>query len=228
MSLAASYALRWSFGTVLSLAALSIVRAQVPPASPAVQVCGRVIKLTCDPKKDRSTVLELKPQSKRLPVTIDPADRPAFRPSPEELFLDAEICAAGRTEVRDGKPRMLLKAPDDVTIRKPPRHPSQPWAAPAWRGCDDGVEMPALVREVKPRYPGDAMRALLQGIVSLEAIVLPDGTVGEVHVSKSLDVKHGLDAEAVRTVKQWRFKPGTKGGQAVPVIVSIEMSFTLK
>jgi len=56
--------------------------------------------------------------------------------------------------------------------------------------------------------------------------VLTDGTVGDVKVTKPLDP--GLDAEAVRTVRQWTFAPGTKDGQAVPVQVMVEMTFTLK
>jgi TonB family protein len=53
-----------------------------------------------------------------------------------------------------------------------------------------------------------------------------DGTVGDVNVTRSLDTKY-LDAEAVKAVKQWTFKPGMKDGKAVPVLVTIEMAFTL-
>jgi outer membrane biosynthesis protein TonB len=35
------------------------------------------------------------------------------------------------------------------------------------------------------------------------------------------------DEEAVRTLRQWTFKPGTKDGVAVPVRVEVEMTFTL-
>jgi TonB family protein len=47
-------------------------------------------------------------------------------------------------------------------------------------------------------------------------------------VTRSLDTTYGLDAEAVKAVKQWVFDPGTKDGKAVPVLVQIEMSFSLK
>jgi TonB family protein len=39
--------------------------------------------------------------------------------------------------------------------------------------------------------------------------VLPDGSVGRVAVVKSLDGSFGLDAEAVKAARQWRFTPGT-------------------
>jgi protein TonB len=68
----------------------------------------------------------------------------------------------------------------------------------------------------------------VHGSVFLEAVVLTDGTVGEVRVVRSLDKEHGLDDQAVKTVKKWRFTPGKRNGIAVPVVVEIQMSFTLR
>jgi hypothetical protein len=34
--------------------------------------------------------------------------------------------------------------------------------------------------------------------------------------------------EAVKTVKEWRFTPGKKSDIAVPVVVEIQMSFSLR
>ena len=92
----------------------------------------------------------------------------------------------------------------------------------------NGVEIPRLIREVKPQYTADAMRAKIQGVVWLECIVLPDGSVGDVRVTRSLDSTFGLDQEAIRAAKQWRFQPGTRFGEPVPVLISIELSFTLR
>jgi TonB family protein len=89
------------------------------------------------------------------------------------------------------------------------------------------VTYPRIIREVKPQYTADAMRAQIQGAVFLECIVLPDGTVGDVRVVKSLDSTFGLDQEAIRAAKQWRFQPGTRDGVAVSVVVTIELTFTL-
>ncbi len=92
----------------------------------------------------------------------------------------------------------------------------------------NGVSSPVVIREVKPNYTGEAMRARIQGLVTMEAIVMPDGSVGNVHIIKSLDSTFGLDQEAVATIKKWRFKPGMLRGQPVPVQIVIEMSFTLR
>lgn len=92
----------------------------------------------------------------------------------------------------------------------------------------NGVSVPRILREVKPQYTADAMRAKIQGIVELEAVVLPDGSVGDVRVTRSLDAVFGLDQEAVKAVKQWRFVPGTRVGRPVAVLVGFELAFTLR
>ncbi len=91
-----------------------------------------------------------------------------------------------------------------------------------------GIENPVVLREVKPQYTADAMRAKIQGSVVLECVVLPDGTVGQVSVIKSLDPVFGLDQEAIKAARQWRFVAGKRLGQPVAVLVNIELTFTLR
>lgn len=91
-----------------------------------------------------------------------------------------------------------------------------------------GVIAPKLIKDVKPNYTAEAMRAKIAGRVVMEAVVGIDGTVGDVRVTKSLDREFGLDDQAVKALKQWRFEPGTKGGVPVPVLVVTEMSFSLR
>jgi TonB family protein len=45
---------------------------------------------------------------------------------------------------------------------------------------------------------------------------------------RSLDSSFGLDQEAVRAAKKWQFVPGKRLGQPVPVMVTIELTFTLR
>jgi TonB family protein len=91
-----------------------------------------------------------------------------------------------------------------------------------------GIELPRLLREVKPAYTADAMRAKIQGTAVLDCVVGTDGSVGECDIARSLDSSFGLDQEAVRAAKQWRFVPGKRFGQPVPVLVTIELTFTLR
>jgi len=92
----------------------------------------------------------------------------------------------------------------------------------------NGVSSPTVIREVKPAYTAEAMRAKVQGTVWLQCVVMPDGSVSEVQITKSLDSTFGLDQEAIKAAKQWRFKPGMRQGEPVPVRVTIELTFTLR
>jgi protein TonB len=92
----------------------------------------------------------------------------------------------------------------------------------------NGVDSPRLLRSVRPNYTAEAMRAKVQGVVRLEGVVLPDGTVGDVKVMRSLDPVFGLDQEAIKAAKQFRFVPGTRFGEPVAVLVSFEIEFTLR
>ncbi len=90
----------------------------------------------------------------------------------------------------------------------------------------NGVSPPKVLKIVQPQYTADAMRAKVQGLVVLECIVMPDGTISEARVKRSLPF--GLDEEAIKAARQWRFSPGLRQGEPVPVIVAIELSFSLR
>jgi TonB family protein len=70
------------------------------------------------------------------------------------------------------------------------------------------------------------MRVEKQGRMLLETVVLPDGAVGDVRVPYSLDWTTGLDQEAIAAAKQWRFMPGQRKGHTVPMLVTVELSYT--
>ncbi|HET7217219.1 MAG TPA: energy transducer TonB, partial [Vicinamibacterales bacterium] len=95
-----------------------------------------------------------------------------------------------------------------------------------WPG--NGVSWPRLLQEVKPNYTADAMRARVEGIVELEIVVLADGTVGRVRVTRSLDGTFGLDQEAIDAVRRWRFEPARQLGKPVAARVGVELSFRLR
>ena len=90
------------------------------------------------------------------------------------------------------------------------------------------VTSPQVVQRTRVNYTQDALRAKIQGTVWLEVVVNADGMVGDVKVVRSLDSVHGLDNEAVKTVRQWRFTPGTLDGVPVPVRTTVEMSFSIR
>ena len=65
-----------------------------------------------------------------------------------------------------------------------------------------------------------------EGPVSAKVFVDPKS----LRITRSLDSMFGLDEEAKKAVRQWRFRPGiqTRTGQPVPVQVLVELTFTLR
>jgi TonB family protein len=92
----------------------------------------------------------------------------------------------------------------------------------------NGVSLPRVIRQVQPHYTQEAMRQMIEGEVLLDVVVSSNGSVGDVEVKESLDAVYGLDQEAVKAMKQWRFEPGTKDGKPVAVRVDVKMRFTLR
>ena len=91
-----------------------------------------------------------------------------------------------------------------------------------------GIVNPVPLHQAKPEYTSEAMRAQVQGEVWLEIVVLPDGTVGDVEITRSLDRVFGLDEEAIKAARKWRFKPATRFGEPVAVLVGIALEFNLR
>jgi len=90
------------------------------------------------------------------------------------------------------------------------------------------VTNPTLIRSVDPVYTAPALAAKLSGTVELEVVVLTNGTVGSVRVTKSLDAMYGLDQEAIKAARQWLFRPGTLQGRPVEVFVKLILEFRIR
>jgi periplasmic protein TonB len=90
-----------------------------------------------------------------------------------------------------------------------------------------GVTPPVEIYVPKPQYTADAMRARIQGKVWVECVVEMNGICTNTRVVRSLDPTFGLDEEALRAARLFRFRPGMRMGQPVPVLVTIELSFSL-
>ena len=128
-----------------------------------------------------------------------------------------------------GMPEAAPQATGKPAPTAPAQDPSdKPWPPEHVLRQGEGVTAPEIIYEAKPGYTAAAMRARVQGSVEVEAVVLADGTVGPVRVVRSLDKEFGLDQKAVDAVKQWRFRPGKKDGEAVAVLVNIELTFKLR
>jgi TonB family protein len=85
------------------------------------------------------------------------------------------------------------------------------------------VTAPVALAAVHPAYPAELMREHVEGTVTLYAVIHADGSVGDVRVLRSVNDR--LDASARTALEQWRFRPGTKNGNAVDIEAVVQIPF---
>ncbi len=90
---------------------------------------------------------------------------------------------------------------------------------------DPGVLLPKLVSHREPQYDEDSRRRKIEGHVLLYVIIDQNGSASDLRVFRSLTP--GLDAQAIKSVRQWRFTPAMKNGQPVAIAVTIDVNFRL-
>lgn len=86
-------------------------------------------------------------------------------------------------------------------------------------------QQPVPKLQVRPQYPFEMRRAGIAGEVTVDFIVDPLGNVANAYALKSS--QHEFEAEAVKAVSKWKFKPGRKGGRDVPTHMQVPIVFTL-
>ena len=90
-----------------------------------------------------------------------------------------------------------------------------------------GVSNPVPIVQTTPSYTDDAIKAKVQGVVWLQAIIRKDGSVDSFKVLRGLG--HGLEEQAIQEIAtNWRFRPGTLNGNPVDVLATIEVQFNLR
>ena len=87
------------------------------------------------------------------------------------------------------------------------------------------VSRPVVLYKVEPEYSEEARAAKFQCTVDLSVVIDIDGNAKNIKVIRPVGL--GLDAKAIACVRQWRFQPATKEGQAVPVLATVEINFRL-
>jgi protein TonB len=84
------------------------------------------------------------------------------------------------------------------------------------------IQEQRLISRVRPVYPKLAKQARIQGTVRLAALIDESGSVERLKLISGHPflVKAAFDA-----VKQWRYRPATYNGVAVPVVTTISLTF---
>jgi protein TonB len=87
------------------------------------------------------------------------------------------------------------------------------------------IKAPRRLVNVAPVYPSIAQQARVEGEVEIEAVIGEDGRVRDARVTRG---KPLLNDAALTAVRQWVFTPTTLNGEAVAVIMTVTVVFTLR
>jgi TonB family protein len=107
----------------------------------------------------------------------------------------------------------------------PPPPPVATAVAPAPIRLRSGMTPPTKTVDVAPTYPAIAQSARIEGVVILEAVIDAQGRVQSATVLRSIPL---LDQAALDAVRQWRFTAARLNGEAVPVVMTVTVNFTLR
>src|SRR5262249_3652076 len=84
---------------------------------------------------------------------------------------------------------------------------------------------PSIVESKPPIYTDEALKARIEGTVTLEAAVDVQGAIKILRVVKGLG--YGLDERAIGAVLDWKFAPATRNGAPVEAITQVDVDFKL-
>jgi protein TonB len=90
------------------------------------------------------------------------------------------------------------------------------------------VTSPFPTYRAQPQYTSEAMRARAQGVITVECVVEPNGACGDVRIAQAFSPPYGLDQQALAAARRWKFRPGTRAGEPVPVLVNLAIEFNIR
>ena len=101
---------------------------------------------------------------------------------------------------------------------------SSPQSAPVYR-VGGKVKRPEIIRKRDPNFSELAKKLGYQGMTTLRLIISETGAPEEIKIIRPAGF--GLDESAVQAVKNWVFRPATRDGQPVKVVVMVEVNFRM-
>jgi periplasmic protein TonB len=181
-----------------------------------------------EPEPPPAPPAEAAPPPPPLPPVKRSAARPAPRPPPEP----SPPPAAKSPPVAAAPAEMSPAPPPLDTGPKAERPAVAPPPAPAVAAVPRETASPpdfraAYLRNPPPGYPAAARRNGEEGTVMLRVLVSTEGAPREVALERSSGSTL-LDAVALATVKNWRFTPARRGGEAQEAWVLVPIVFRLE
>ncbi|WP_051710285.1 energy transducer TonB [Andreprevotia chitinilytica] len=197
----------------------------------------------------------LRASSDQLPEPIEPpsltfielpiAATPAVKPEPPKPQPAPQPQAAPKTLAKPpvplpksdtapvappetAKPHEVAKeaAPEPAKESAQKAAEAKPAAVPA-KEEETGASAQASYLSRPVRYPEQSRVLGEEGTVVVRIKVGEDGVPQELEVAKSSGFER-LDADAMRTVKKWRFNPAKRGGKPIAGWATVPLNYSLK
>jgi protein TonB len=165
------------------------------------------------------------------PPSASTAGRPTLPRVGAEIFAPVEIADTiadppefngGGSGVAGGLPLIDGLLRQELGSIPAPAEPPPPTTPVLIRG---DVKPPRKIVHVAPVYPAIARGARREGTVILRAIIDAEGNVVDLSVVESVPL---LDEAALEAVSQWKYEPTLLNGQAVPVVMTVQVDFRLR
>lgn len=187
-----------------------------PPAQPPQPLPMEMVTIPTPPAPD------IRPQppapaktASAKPRKAAPAPRPLpapVKPSPKTITTDTHA------EAVTSKTPAVAEAPAASRSETAPPAPPAPVIPPTHIGGHLG--------NPRPVYPPLSIELGEAGAVGLRVAVSADGRAQEVSVARSSGFPR-LDRAALQAVRNWRFRPATRGGEAIPYTYVFNVDFDL-
>lgn len=206
----------------------------VPPSpaavltdAPAVMIEDVVRVARCRPQATDERFQSVRYRSDRRPGALA-RDAQPWSPGCDRAARAAIAMAYG-TPPRGDTDRMLvlLRLDDDFVACLADSQSMAKTPAGIGGGIDaSGVVPPRKIEDRPPVYPDVAVRSRLQGVVGIEARIERSGCVSEARVVQG--VHPYLDTAALQAVSRWRYTPTSLNGEPVPVLMTVNVNFSLR
>jgi TonB family protein len=91
------------------------------------------------------------------------------------------------------------------------------------------VQRSKVISEIRPVYPDELQREGVEGVVVLDAVILTDGSLGNLRLANDLvEVDPRLVSAAAEAIRFWRYEPTLLNGVPVEVVTTITLNFRLE
>lgn len=147
-------------------------------------------------------------------TTPSPTPEPTPKSSPTPNEPSGPMVTAEKNEdyrcTEDGSLLHILRKPDEQVPGYLPKE------------VDTKAE---VIERSEPRYTKEGRQAGVQGNVVLKVLLGSSGQIDRVRVVRGLPF--GLTANGIQAACQIKFKPAVKGGQKVPMWLTVEYAYRL-